>query len=92
VQAHLHLPSGDVHIARTVLIETGKYGVGGGRSGQFFDFGTQRLDLRLGLLQGNNELFVLFVGLVELVTGLIQPTDLFLHRLNLDAKLFNLSV
>jgi hypothetical protein len=47
--------------------------------------------LRFGFLEGSDQFFVLFVGLIELVTRLVQPTDFFFHRLNLDAKLFDLS-
>ena len=92
VQAHLHLASGHIHVAGAVLIEAREDGVGGRRRGQFLDFGAQRFDLRFGFLQSRDELFVLFVGLVELVTGLVQPTDFFFHRLNLDAKLFDLPI
>ena len=90
VQAHLHLAPGHIHIAGAVLIEAREDGVGGRRRGQFFDFGAQRFDLRFGFLEGRDELFVLLIGLVELVAGLVQPTDFFFHRLNLDAKLFDL--
>ncbi len=92
MQAHLHLASGHIHVAGAVLIEAREDGVGGRRRGQFFDFGAQRFDLRFGFLEGRDELFVLLVGLVELVAGLVQPTDFFFHRLNLDAKLFDLPI
>ena len=45
-----------------------------------------------GFLESRDELFVLFVGLVELVAGLVQPTDFFFHRLDLDAKLFDFAI
>ncbi len=91
MQAHLHLASGYVHISGAVLVQAGKDGVGGGRSGQLLDLRTKRFDLRLGFLQGRDEFIVLLGGLVELIAGLVQPTDFFLHRLDLHTEFFDLA-
>ena len=53
-------------------------------------FGAKRFDLRFRLLKSRHQFFVVLGGLVELVAGLVQPTDFFFHRLNLYAELFDL--
>ena len=90
MKAHLHFPPRHIHIARSVFVQTGKDGVARRRRRQLFHLSPKGLDLSFGVLQRRDEFLVLFGRLVELVARLIQPTDLFFHRLNLHAKFVEL--
>ncbi len=89
MKTDFHLTPGYVNIRCAVFIDTGKNSVGGRRSRQFFNLGTQRFYLRLGFLEGRDKLLVLLRCLIELIAGLVEAPDLFFHRLDLDTKFFN---